>query len=96
MGWAMQYLVGFCLLANGVYLGLGWIDRIGDAGDILREGGAVWQMVLFGVVASALGLLVWHKLGRAFGLARLTRGEVRATLLLSAFGVGVYAGLSWV
>lgn len=96
VAWAMHFFAGFCLLANGVYLGLGWIDPVGDTGDILREGGAVWQMVLFGVVASASGLWVWHKLGRGFGLTRMSRGEVWATLILSLIVVGVYAVLGWV
>jgi hypothetical protein len=52
----LRLFAGFCLLANGVYLGLGWIDRIGDAGEILDDGGSLWSLILFGLVAIACGL----------------------------------------
>ena len=55
---------GFCLITNGVYIGLGWIESIfqgaGDAGDLIRDGAKVWQRVGFGVISSLSGLWVWH------------------------------------
>jgi hypothetical protein len=56
-GWA-----GFCLVANGIYLGLGWIDGVGDAGDLLHLGAPAWLLVAFGVIACSAGLWIWHVL----------------------------------
>ncbi|XAM00440.1 M50 family metallopeptidase [Phycisphaeraceae bacterium D3-23] len=63
------FFAGLCLLSNGVYLGLGWLDRVGDAGDLLRHGASVWQLIVFGALSSAAGLWFWHRLGPWLGLA---------------------------
>ena len=60
----LRFFAGFCLIANGVYLGLGWTRHAGDAGDLLRLGTPVWVMVAFGVACFTGGLAVWHTLGR--------------------------------
>lgn len=62
-GW-VQFWAGFCLIANGAYLGVGWTMRAGDAGDLLRHGTPVGVMVLFGAVAFSAGLALWHLLGK--------------------------------
>ena len=51
---------GFCCVANGLYLSIGSLDRVGDAGDLLRHGAARWQLWLFGVPVCLLGLWCWH------------------------------------
>lgn len=56
----LRFFAGFCLIANGAYLGLGWLDRIGDAGDLLRHGSPTWHLIAFGLVCAALGLALWH------------------------------------
>ena len=56
-GWA-----GFCLVANGVYLGVGWLDQVGDAGDLLRLGMPAYVLALSGAVLVAAGLALWHVL----------------------------------
>ena len=61
---AMQFFAGFCLVTNGVYLGIGWTDRVGDAGDLVRLGTPVWMLMVFGICATAAGMLIWHRLGR--------------------------------
>ena len=58
-----QFFAGFCLIANGVYLGVGWKWRAGDAGDLLGYGTPVWVLLGFGVVTSVAGLYLWHLLG---------------------------------
>jgi len=55
-----DFFAGFCLIANGAYIGLGSFGRVGDAGDLLRHGSPQWLLVAFGVSAIAAGLLVWH------------------------------------
>jgi hypothetical protein len=67
LGWngrrRVQFFAGFCLVANGTYLGTGWMMRAADAADLVRHGTPVWVLVVSGAVASAGGLYVWHRLG---------------------------------
>ena len=58
-----QFFAGFCLIANGVYLGVGWKWRAGDAGDLVDYGTPVWVLVGFGLIATGVGLYLWHLLG---------------------------------
>jgi len=58
-----QFFAGFCLVANGLYLGVGWTQRAGDAADLRRYGTPVWVLVAFGVFATGAGLYLWHRLG---------------------------------
>ena len=60
---AVQLFAGFCLIANGAYLGVGWTTGAGDAGELRHYGTPVWVMIAFGVTATAAGLLLWHLLG---------------------------------
>lgn len=64
------FFAGFCLIANGAYIGLGWIDAAGDAGTLLRHGASPWVMTTGGGLAVMLGLYLWHRLGPRFGLMR--------------------------
>lgn len=91
----LRFFTGFCSIANGVYIGYGSFDRIGDAGDMLRHGSPVWVLWLFGVVTVPTGLLLWNRLGPRFGLGsaggpiapRSAWGALVASLLLAALGV---------
>jgi hypothetical protein len=65
-----RFFAGFCLVANGAYLGLGSVGRVGDAGDIIRLGSPAWLLWSFGAVAAPLGLRLWHGQGPHFGLRR--------------------------
>ena len=62
-----RFFAGFCCVANGVYLGLGSLDGVGDAGELLKHGAPAWHLWAFGVIATAIGLLLWHRQGPAFG-----------------------------
>lgn len=73
LGWPMavpytRFFVGFALIANGLYLGLGSFQGVGDAGEMLRRGTPIWVLWLFGVACCATGLLLWNRIGTAFGL----------------------------
>lgn len=35
----LRFFAGFCLLANGLYIGVGSFGRVGDCGEMLRRGG---------------------------------------------------------
>jgi hypothetical protein len=70
--WAfwMRFFSGFCLIANGAYLGGGGLLSAGDAGDLLRQGAPLWQLELFALAAIVAGVSLWHGLGPKFGLGR--------------------------
>ena len=55
---------------DGAYVGVGSFDRIGDAGEMLKNGSPLWLLWLFGAIALPLGLFLWNGLGPSFGLGR--------------------------
>jgi hypothetical protein len=61
---AMRAFAGFCLIANGAYIGLGWTVTAGDGRDLVRHGAPVWTLVGFGAVAVVAGLFLWHLASR--------------------------------
>src|SRR4029077_4923338 len=64
----LRFFAGFCLLANGLYIGVGSFDGIGDCGDLLRNGAPNWHLWLFGALTAPIGLWLWHRQGPHFGL----------------------------
>jgi hypothetical protein len=62
-----RFFAGFCLIANGAYIGTGSFYRIGDADTMLRYGSRPWQLWIFGLMATVLGLALWNGLGFDFG-----------------------------
>ncbi len=62
------FFTGFCLIANGTYVGVGSFEGVGDAGDLLRHGTHQGWLIAFGVLTTLLGLMMWHRLGPWFGL----------------------------
>jgi Peptidase M50B-like len=62
-----RFFAGFCLIANGAYIGAGSFDRIGDTGEMLKHGTPVWFLWLFGLITFPIGLRLWHGLGVNFG-----------------------------
>jgi len=63
----LRFFAGFCLIANGAYLGLALFAPVGDAEVLLRHGAPRWALGLFGLVAVPAGLAMWHRLGPQFG-----------------------------
>ena len=63
-----RFFCGFCFVANGLYLSVGLVGRVGDVGDLLRHGASAWQLVLFGAVTVPIGFGLWHGLGPSFGI----------------------------
>ena len=61
----VQFFAGFCLIANGAYLGAGWKASAGDAADLVEYGTPAWVLVVFGVVTTGAGLYLWHLLGKS-------------------------------
>ncbi|HEX4613200.1 MAG TPA: hypothetical protein VH092_33750, partial [Urbifossiella sp.] len=89
-----RFFAAFCLLANGLYIAVGSIDRVGDCGEMLRHGSEPWQLWLFGAATAPAGLWLWNGQGPHFGLGpaggRVSRaaayGSLAACLALVALG----------
>jgi hypothetical protein len=64
LAWA---IAGFCLLANGAYIGIGAIDPIGDAHELLAYGMPRWPLAVFGMAAVSGGMWIWHRVSPRFG-----------------------------
>jgi len=79
-----RFFAGFCWIANGAYIGFGSLDRIGDAGDMLRHGSEIWDLWLFGAITIPAGLWLWHGTGRYFGLGREGKTPSRQLVLITA------------
>lgn len=84
----VRFFAGFCLIANGCYLGIGSFEGIGDAGDLLRLGAPPWQLWLFGLATAPLGLYLWHNQGTHFGLGK-AHGKVDPVAAYATFGLMV-------
>ncbi len=59
----VQFFAGFCLIANGAYISVGAIDRVGDCGEMLRTGTPLWILFAFGAITIPMGFYLWHRLG---------------------------------
>ncbi len=96
----LRFFAGFCLIANGAYIGAGSFSRIGDAGQMLKQGAARWQLWLFGAITVPAGLWFWNGLGLHFGLGkaggvvshRAAYVSLAWCLALLAFGFAVTHG----
>ncbi len=65
--WFARFFAGFCLVANGLYIGIGSFAGIGDCRELLLHGASRWHLWLFGLVTAPLGLYLWHGLGPRLG-----------------------------
>jgi hypothetical protein len=71
----LRFFAGFCLIANGCYIGIGSFGRVGDTECMLRQGSPIWTLWLFGAVTFPLGLYLWNGLGTSFGFGT-AKGKV--------------------
>jgi len=76
IGWKhchlFRFFAGFCLIANGAYLGMGVVNPVGDAAVLLQLGTPRWLLGLFGLTAVGTGLWFWNTLGKRFGIGKST------------------------
>jgi len=80
----LRFFAGFCLMANGLYVGLGSFGAIGDCGEMLRNGSQLRQLWLFGAHATPLGLWLWTAKERTSALGRIG-GRSIVVLLISCW-----------
>lgn len=81
----LRFWAGFCLLANGAYIGAGSFGRVGDAGDLINHGSPPWTLWTFGLTTACAGLALWNGTGRYFGLDRTP----------SPTGLSTRASITW-
>jgi hypothetical protein len=84
----LRFFAGFCLIANGLYIGIGSFDRVGDCGDMLANGSSPWQLWLFGLLTVPAGLLLWHRQGAHFGLGAAA-GKIEPRVACACFAVAL-------
>lgn len=60
-----MFFAGFCVLANGAYIAVGSIDKVGDCGEMLKHGSKLWTLLLFGAITIPIGFWQWHRIGSA-------------------------------
>jgi hypothetical protein len=89
VAYLFRFFAGFCLIANGAYIGAGAIVPVGDAADLLRLRSTEWTLALFGLLAIPVGLALWNRQKDYFGLGSQPRTVNRAdtigcALLLAA------------
>jgi hypothetical protein len=86
VSYLFQFFAGFCLVANGAYVGVGSFGGVGDAGELIRYGAPRWTLIVFGLACVPLGLSFWNGLGTHFGMGR-TSGEVDHRAALGTLGL---------
>jgi hypothetical protein len=96
LAFLFRFFAGFCLVANGLYIGLGSFGRVGDCGEILRHGAAPWQLWLFGLVTVPTGFALWYGQGRHFGLLRSLPVSRAATITAGAAAACLIAFGLWI
>jgi len=82
--YVLRFFTGFCLIANGLYIGVGSFDNVGDCGEMLNHGSSRWQLWLFGAITAPTGLWLWHRQGPHFGLGD-SKGRVDHHTVFATF-----------
>jgi hypothetical protein len=59
----LRFFAGLCLLANGLYIGIGAFLLAGDCLDLRRCGSPLWLELAFGAACTCGGLYAWHRMG---------------------------------
>jgi hypothetical protein len=84
--YVLRFFAASCLVANGLYIGLGSFNRVGDCGEMLRHGSAPWQLWLFGAVTVPAGIFLWHGQGHHFGLGP-SGHDIDPAIAYATFGI---------
>ena len=70
IAFALRFFAGFCLVANGIYLGIGSFFGIGDCGEMLCHGSNIFWLWLFGLATIPAGFFLWNGEGANFGIGK--------------------------
>ena len=67
VAYLVRTVAGFCLIANGAYIGSGAIQPVGDAAELVAHGMSRWILAMFGLVTVTSGLWIWHRASSRLG-----------------------------
>lgn len=82
-----RFFAGFCLVVNGIYIGVGWLLANGADPWVMTENGSPkWLLALFGIVTVPLGIYIWHREGEYFGLGQ-AKGAISKPVALASAGL---------
>lgn len=80
-----RFFAGFCLVANGIYIGVGhFLAKGADPWVMTDNGSSLWVLVLFGAVTFPAGLYLWHRQGPHFGLGDAKGNVSTGAMFVSA------------
>ena len=67
VAYLFRFFAGFCLIANGAYIGCDFsVTGPTDAGLLIEHGASRWILVAFGILCVSFGLFLWHGQSRFF------------------------------
>lgn len=96
IGYLIWVVAGFCLIANGAYIGVGTIDPVGDGQELIAHGAPRWSLGMFGVVAVLLGFFIWDRVSPRLGFGR-RRQPIRPAHAYVTFVLAVFTtGVGWI
>src|SRR5688572_7825773 len=85
-------IAGFCLIANGAYIGIGAVRPIGDAEELIVHGTPRWTLGLFGAMAVGLGFWIWHRVSPHIGFGSVPE-SIPAAHAYASFALAVLTTL---
>ena len=91
-----RFFAGFCLVANGGYIAFGPSEGLADTGVMILHGSPRWALVVFGIFTAPLGLYLWHRQGRHFGLGDANGRVSRQAVIVSVSLLLATAGMEMV
>ncbi|HWB53696.1 MAG TPA: hypothetical protein VG722_05865 [Tepidisphaeraceae bacterium] len=95
VAYLMWAFAGFCLIANGAYIGVGSVVAVGDAKQLVALGMARWTLAIFGLLAAIPGMWIWDRISPQFGFgpkpapinSRHAYGTFVAATLVTVLGI---------
>jgi len=86
---------GFCLIANGAYVGTGVFEPVGDAAVLVKLGTPLGLMAIVGAGAVLSGFWIWHRVSGRFEFGRLPASVSRRHAYVFLVAAIVVTALGW-
>lgn len=85
------FFAGFCLVANGAYIGSGVFYPAGDSEQLLQLGTPSWMLATFGLLNISAGLLCWHRLGSLRQIVDSSQAHRTAAIVMCVLTLAIAA-----
>jgi hypothetical protein len=89
------FFAGFCLLANGAYIGVGSFWPVGDAKVLLINGASRSSLGVFGLAAVMSGLLILDRVSPWLGFGTSPKFVRKKDVLLTVLAAAVVTAISY-